>query len=261
MAFADSSKIKKLILLIIVLILCAGCSKNNNKIRVISDNNEIKAFCHQSSYPTKNIEYNSFISLNGNNAKVSFSVKETKEDNDIQPDCEYLRKKIKEKYGDGVSVMCDYESKTATNGRKLYDYELKYWYDIESNIKNEMEKLEKKDYKCLVYYNKNEPIKNDKIIGSWCGNDPITKIDHKYTFNVDGTGIDTFGKQNLKENLYYAINGDNLIKYFTIEKGYFLNMLYREESDTIIGVTVNPETGEVLQVADKYLTVLSRCES
>lgn len=247
---------KKIGLMIFVCFILLGvCGCNKVKKNIVNDTNEIKALCFYDAYVYQKQDGNTYQYLSGNSQKTNIEVNEKRDNSRTKYDCDIKKNDIYNSYG--VDATCKSHSKTASNGIKLYSYNLTYNYDKENNINEIISKLKEQDYKCFIYYNKENSVINEAIIGTWCGYDPIIKNDKKIIFNEDGTGKYIFGKYT-EDDFYYSIDDKNIISYN--HSGSILQLAFNPEKNVIFnGMYLDSTTKDIIQ-DENVNYVYSKCE-
>lgn len=237
----------------IVLLGVCGCD-NNKKIK-ITDTNEIKALCIYDAYSYKKENGSTYKYLNGNSQKLNIEVNEKRSDSHTKYNCDKKRDEVYEMFN--VNATCTSDSKTATNGNRLYSYNLTYNYETYDDINKVISSLEEQEYKCFTYYNKDNSVVNEAIIGAWCGYDPIVEVDEKVIFNEDGTGKFFVGKYT-EYDFYYSIDDKNIIYY---NKGSdIFDLAFNEEKNIIFdGMYLDSTTNEIIQ-DEKVNYTYSKCQ-
>lgn len=246
-------RIKIMAIGLITLFIVCGC--NNHKENKIIDTNEIKSLCVYDAYSYEKEDGNTYKYLNGNTQVVNIEVNEKRSDSHIKYNCDKKKDEVYESFG--VNATCRTDSKTATNGNKLYSYNLTYNYETKDNINRVISSLEEQKYKCFTYYNKDNSVVKENIIGSWCGFDPIVKVDEKIIFNEDGTGKYYVGKYT-EYDFYYSIDDKNIIHYNN--GGDILDLAFNEEKNIIFdGMYLDSTTNEIIQ-DEKVNYTYSKCQ-
>ncbi len=247
---------KKISLFILCGIMLFGvCACDNNKKNEIIDTNEIKALCIYDAYSYQKETGSTYKYLSGNSQKLNIEVNEERDDSYIEYDCDNKKNNVYKMFG--VNATCKSNSKTATNGKKIYSYNLTYNYETHNDINKIISSLEDQEYKCFTYYNKDDNVVNEKLIGTWCGYDPIVKVDEKIIFNKDGTGKHYIGKYT-EDDFYYSIDSKNIIHY---NRGSaILNLAFNEEKNIIFdGMYLDSTTKEIIQ-DEKVNYTYSKCQ-
>ena len=223
-----------IVLIIIVVIIISGLLGSGTSSNKNSDTNEIKMVCNYNAYDfQEKIDGYNHVLLNGNSKSTKITTHEKRRSMKKYYNCKTILKDIVEKYGNNTYCTDDFSGSGS-------EYKLLYIYDVNEDINKKANELKEQNYKCLTYYNKNDSVVNNNIIGAWCGkqetlSDSTIFDDVKFIFNEDGTGK-YFNGEYINENIFYEVNSNNIINYaIDSESNYTIinSLTYNREKNII----------------------------